>query len=207
VHLLVEFFTDRLLNTNDGQNRAGIKESAEALSTLIGHDEGRKFIPGDAEIVIRAVFAVDSNDLLRDMKASGRLALYDLLSLLMQKFRPQIMRYFGRIEFTAGLVSMATLEKDPSNLRRIFEMYEDLSKNWELDSTTCLEIWESFSRYFPITLSRVSADPNVPTPDELKALLVRCLVSHDVYATEVFPRLIEMLDTNSDLSANVKVRV
>lgn len=171
----------------------------------MNHDNGKKFVAGDVEAVIRAVFAVDTNDLLRTIKPAGRLALYNLLSLLMKRYQENIMKNVGRGEFTEGLVSMAELEKDPSNLKAIFLMYEDLSRNWKLDSDTCKKIWESFSRYFPITLARASTDPNTPKPEELRSLLLNCIISNDLHAAHAFPRLIDMLDTSQDLSANVKV--
>jgi DNA repair/transcription protein MET18/MMS19 len=202
---LVVYLTRRLGNTDQIHFRAGVRESADALSALISHDEGKKFTPGDSEAILKGVFAVDKNGLLKDIKPSGRLALYDLVNLLMKTRQPAILRDMGRKEFTEGLVSMVELEKDPTNLKVIFQMFEDLSRNWELDTTALLNIWESYSRYFPITLARRAVDPSVPTPDELRALLLKCFVSNDFYATVAFPRLIDMLDTNQDLSANVKV--
>ncbi|KAH8591990.1 RNAPII transcription regulator C-terminal-domain-containing protein [Bisporella sp. PMI_857] len=99
---------------------------------------------------------------------------------------------------------MAQFEKDPSCLRVLFGIYEEFGKTWALNEQTYMLIWESYVRYFPITLATAATDPSVPTPDHLRALLLSCFVSNDIYATEAFPRLIDMLDTNQDLSANTK---
>jgi len=156
--------------------------------------------------VAKAVFAVDTNGVLRDLKAVGRLSLFKLLALLVEKHAAILKRDMGGSEFAKGVVSMAELEKDPSCLRILFGLYEELGKNWVLDNETYLLIWESYVRYFPITLAKAATDPTVPKPDELRALLVSCFISNDIYAPEAFPRLIDMLDTNQDLSANTKVQ-
>ena len=156
--------------------------------------------------VAKAVFAVDKNGVLRDLKAVGRLSLFRLLALLVQKHAAILKRDMGSNEFAKGIISMAELEKDPSCLRILFGLYEELGKNWILNNETYLLIWESYVRYFPITLAKAATDPSVPKPDELRALLTSCFISNDIYAPEAFPRLIDMLDTNQDLSANTKVQ-
>lgn len=155
--------------------------------------------------VAKAVFAVDTNGVLRDLKAVSRLSLFNLLALLIEKHTAVLKRDMGGNEFAKSVTSMATLEKDPSCLRILFGIYEELGKNWELENETYILIWESYVRYFPITLAKTATDPSIPKPDELRALLVSCFVSNDIYAPEAFPRLIDMLDTNQDLSANTKV--
>ena len=152
------------------------------------------------------MFAVDTNGVLRDLKAVGRLSLFKLLALLVDKHAAILKRDMGGNEFAKGVISMAELEKDPSCLRILFGLYEELGKNWVLNNDTYLLIWESYVRYFPITLAKAATDPTVPKPDELRALLVSCFISNDIYAAEAIPRLIDMLDTNQDLSANTKVR-
>lgn len=185
--------------------RAGIPESATALQELIKHDSGRKFVPDDTETVVRAIFAVEKNGVLRDLKAPGRLSLIELLTLLTEKHKLKIIKHVGQSDFVEGVVSMAEFEKDPSNLRCIFKLYAGLSATWTLTNELLTKIWESYSRYFPITLVRIDSNPLVATPEELRGLLLACFISHDFYAKEAFPRLIDMLDTNQDISANVKV--
>ena len=100
---------------------------------------------------------------------------------------------------------MAEFEKDPSCLRILFHSYELISHLWNLDSASFKNIWDSYSRYFPITLSGAGRDPSLPTPEELKMLLRSCFISHDDYAEHAIPRLIDMLDTAQDVvTANVK---
>lgn len=209
VHVLVEYFCKRLENNGESLNyRAGIKESGEALLALARMtDENMKIIfpPGDVAMVAFAVFAVAGNGNLGNQMGSTRVVLYELLSELMDTYKPKLLKDVGSKIFVQGVVSMAEPEKDPSCLKMVFGMYEDFGRNWELGVDTRLLIWDSFSRYFPITLGGAARDPSIPTPVELRALLLSCFTSNDFYSNHAFPRLIDMLDTNQDLSANVKV--
>ncbi|KAG9244196.1 Dos2-interacting transcription regulator of RNA-Pol-II-domain-containing protein [Calycina marina] len=203
IHVFAQYLWDRLINSgSDVQYRAGVQQSAEALGALI--NMGKNWPRQDSAEVVTAVFAVDGNGVLKDLKASGRLSLLKVLALLVKEYAKELKRDIGGDNVGRGLVSMAQLEKDPSCLRVLFGMYEELGKSWELQSETYVLIWESYVRYFPITLAKAATDPSVPKPDELRALLAACFVSNDIYAPEAFPRLIDMLDTNQDLSANTK---
>jgi len=206
VHTLVEYFCARLENIEQSlNNRAGIKESAEALFTLINVGEGKRFPPGDAVDVAKAIFTLSSNDILRDQKLPTRVALLRLLELLMESYKSHLLKDLGNEKFVQGVVSMAAFEKDPNCLRVLFGMFEDLSRNWKLTEDECNPIFQSFSRYYPISLKEaINKDPAVPTPEELKLLLLNCFTSNDFYAKEAFGRLIDMLDANHDLSANSK---
>jgi DNA repair/transcription protein MET18/MMS19 len=209
VHLLVEYFCRRLENAEDSlNNRAGIKESGEALLALARMTDEKmrmRLPPGDVATIAKAVFAVPGNGNLRSQMGSTRVVLYELLSELMDAYKPNLIKDVGPKEFVQGVVLVAEPEKDPSCLKLLFGMYEDLGRHWELSPDTSLLIWDSFSRYFPITLGGAARDPSIPTPVELRALLLNCFTSNDSYAKHAFPRLMDMLDTNQDLSANVKV--
>lgn len=203
VHSLVVYLCSRLGNTETiPNNRAGIKDTAlslQALANMTG-----KFPRGDASVIAGAVFSLPSSSL-RDQKAAGRLALLKLLDTLIQSYSPVIARDMGTRTFVDGLVSMAEFEKDPSCLELLFQMYEQMSQTWNLDSASINNIWESYSRYFPITLNGAAKDPLLPSPEELKMLLRCCFTSHDDYADHAIPRLIDMLDTAQDVvTANVK---
>lgn len=199
----MEYLCTRLGSTETiPNNRAGIKDTAlslQALANMTG-----KCPPGDASVIAQAVFSLPSSTL-RDQKAAGRLALLELLNSLVQNYSPAIARDMGTQTFVDELVSVAEFEKDPSCLRILFQMYEQISQTWNLDSGSFKNIWDSYSRYFPITLSGAARDPSLPSPEELKMLLRYCFTSHDDYAEEAIPRLIDMLDTTQDVvTANVK---
>lgn len=184
--------------------RAGIRESAEALTALATMTE-KRFPPDDASLIVNSVFVIDPKNGLRDQKGSTRVVLYELLVELMDVYKDNLVKNIGTENIVQGIVAMAEFEKDPSCLRILFGMYEDLGRNWGLSQDANLLIWESFSRYFPITLGGADRNRGFPTPDELRSLLLNCFISSDAYADKAFPRLLDMLDTNQDLSANVKV--
>ena len=202
----MEYFCARLENHTDEENyRAGIKECGEALLALAKMTEHNIFPPGDATMVAIAVFAFANSGNFKPQLGSTRLVLYQLIAELMGTYKSNIRKDIGAKEVIKGLVAMAEFEKDPSCLKLLFSMYAELGRDWQPNDKDSLVMWESFSRYFPITLGGVSKDPSVPKPEELKELLLSCFTSNDAYAMKAFPRLIEMLDQNQDLSANVKV--
>lgn len=99
---------------------------------------------------------------------------------------------------------MAEFEKDPRCLMVLFRIYQDISNTWSPSPESFKEIWDSFCRYFPISLK--TTDSSLPTRDELQAQLVGCFVSNDGYADHAFPYLIDALDVSRDtLTAYVKV--
>jgi hypothetical protein len=53
-------------------------------------------------------------------------------------------------------------------------------------------------------LGGTALDPNKPSPEELKDLLLKCFISSDRYAEDAFTLLLSNLDT--DQAANKKVR-
>jgi DNA repair/transcription protein MET18/MMS19 len=165
--------------------------------------QNQRFPPRDAELVAQSVFGFNTGSNLRDQKAATRLSLLELMNTLIRLYKPNLISNIGSKKFVEGIVAMAEFEKDPTCLNMLFPIYEVLSKEWDLDDDALIQIWDSFIRYYPIKIGGRAA--SVPTPDELKQLLVDCFVSNDSYAKHAFPRLMELLDTNQDLSADVKV--
>lgn len=203
VHGFTSYFCQRLENKDEVNSfRAGVKECAQILSRL-AQMENQRFVPHDAKLVAQAVFALSKGSTLRDQKAATRLALLKLMRTLMDLYKPSLVADMGSKEFVEGVVSLAEFEKDPTCLNVLFPIYEELSKEWDLSEDALILIWDSFIRYYPIKLGGRAA--SVPTPDELKQLLLNCFISNSRYAGHAFPRLIDLLDTNQDLSANVKV--
>lgn len=125
------------------------------------------------------------------------------MSTLIQLYKSNLMTGVGPKTFVEGIVAMAEFEKDPTCLNMLFPIYRQLSKEWNLDEEELVLMWGSFIRYFPIKMGGRAAA--VPSPEDLKHQLLDCFISNDGYAKHAFPRLMELLDTNQDLSANTKV--
>lgn len=189
-------------------HRAGIKESAEALFALADMTEHKIFLPDDAGTIAKAVLSIDPNGVFRNQKASTRLAIYNLLDLLIEKHSWFLFKHIGANEFVGGLITLSEFEKEPTCLRIVFDMssYISRSRDWNILPDIYSRLWESFSRYFPITLKASRGqDLSIPTPAELKQSLLNCFVAHDNYAKEAFPQLMTRLDVDQDISANTKV--
>jgi DNA repair/transcription protein MET18/MMS19 len=205
VHQLTTYFCERLENRdNINSFRAGVKECAKILSTF-AQMENQRFPPRDARLVALSVFAFNRGSNLRDQKAATRLSLLELINTLMRLYTPNLVADIGPREFVEGVVAMAEFEKDPTCLNVLFPIYVTLSAEWGLNDSTLVLIWDSFIRYYPITIGGRAT--SVPSPNELKQLLLDCFISNNSYARVAFPRLIELLDTSQDLSTNVKVRL
>ncbi|RFU34361.1 hypothetical protein B7463_g1958, partial [Scytalidium lignicola] len=204
VHLLVEYFCNRLHNTDEVLSyRAGIKEVLTSLSALANMDN--KFLKSDSTTIVKAMFAIANRNTLREQKAATRLVLFQLLHMLFKKHKSTLLSDIGRNEYVRGLVSIAEFEKDPSCLNILFQMYVDLGP--DLSHESAKSIWESYIRYFPLKMGGTARDESKPSIEQLKLLLLQCFVSSDLYAEWTFPRLIEQLDVDQDLTANVKMDV
>lgn len=162
-----------------------------------------RFPRGDASGVAKAIFSLQSTSFKQQLPLT-RLAVFELLEFLLDRYSATITRDMGPQPFAEGLVSMAEFEKDPRCLKILFEMYQEISRNWSLSSESLSAVWGSFHRYFPITLK--TTDSSVPTREDLQDLLVQCFASNDHYASHAFPYLLSALDTTQDdLTASVKV--
>ena len=204
MHELTTYFCERLENKDDITSfRAGVKECAKILSSL-AEMQNQRFPPRDAKLVAQSVFAFNRGSNLRDQKAATRLSLLELMQTLIRLYKSNLVTNIGSKEFVEGIVAMAEFEKDPTCLNVLFPIYEVLGKQWDLGEDALVPIWDSFIRYYPIKIGGRAA-ASVPTPDQLKQLLLDCFISNDCYAKFAFPRLMELLDTDQDLSANVKV--
>jgi DNA repair/transcription protein MET18/MMS19 len=200
---LVEYFCTRLENKTDILNyRAGIYEVASSLNIL---SQWKTFLPGDAARVATAVFELAKGSAFKDQKPATRVKLYELVEFLVKKYQAPLIRDVKVAPLVSGLVSMAELEKNPSCLGILFPLYSHISQKWPLEDSDFEAIWESFVRYFPVTVGGATQDPSVPAKELVRELLLQCILSNDHYAKAAIPRFIDMLDTNTDLSANLKV--
>ncbi|PMD41655.1 hypothetical protein L207DRAFT_528262 [Hyaloscypha variabilis F] len=204
-HSLVVYFCARLENKDDILNyRAGIFEVATSLHVL---SEWRCFVPGDAGLIAQAVFGLADGSVFKDQKPATRIKLFELVDLLLKKYQSAVIRDVTITTLVSGVVSMAELEKNPSCLAILFPLYRHISNKWPLEDSDYEAMWESFIRYFPITLGGAPQDPSVPTKELIKQLLLECILSDHHYSKGAIPRFIDMLDTNTDLSANLKIEV
>lgn len=204
MHALVEYLCVRLENKEEIPNfRAGVKDAALSLQALASMTA--RFPRGDASLAAKAVFSLTSTSL-RDQKPATRLSLFELLSFLIETYSATLTRDMGPHAFVEGLVAMSAFEKDPKCLRVLFQMYQQISRTWTLNSDDFKEIWGSFSKYWPITFREDPPDPSIPNTKELNFLIEGCFTSHDSYAAHAFTHLLEVLDTSQDtVTAYTKV--
>jgi DNA repair/transcription protein MET18/MMS19 len=162
-----------------------------------------RFPRGDASVVAKAAFKLASTSF-REQLPATRLAVFELLNFLLGTYSATLTRDMGAQSFVEGLVNLAEFEKDPRCLKVLFQMYQEISQDWTLQPHSFKLMWDSYSRYFPITLK--TTDTSVPGREELQLLLIGCFASNDAYATHALPHLLEGLDTSEDtLTAYVKV--
>lgn len=200
----MEYLCARLQNEDSIPTyHAGLKQVADSLSVLASWTT---FPPGDASLVAQSVFrlAQGQSSVFVSQKPDTRSALYALISFLFQNFRRPLERDLGLPSLINGVADLAELEKNPSCLKILFLLYAYVSQEWDLQSTESDKVWELFVRYFPITLGGTASDPNKPSPEELKELLLKCFTSSDKYAQDAFTLLLSSLDT--DQAANKKVK-
>lgn len=193
----------RLENKDQIHNfRAGIREVAQCLQAIA---TWTRLLPSDMVEIVKAVFILAEGTTFKDQKPTTRLALFDLIDYMFRTHSKNLTRNTNAHYLVAGLVSMAELEKNPSCLIVVFQLYEHISREWELQDLDLKSIWESFIRYFPITVGSAAQDRAVPSREDLKVSLLQCIISNEFYAGDAFTRCLEMLDVNSDISANLKV--
>lgn len=163
-----------------------------------------RFAPGDAQEVTRAIFKLGASNSFSSQTAITRLSLYTLVDTLRAVRAAALKRDMSEKEVVQGIVTMAELEKNPSCLRALFTLYADLSRDWALDAEDFKHVFDSYIRYFPVTMKEAPKDPKIPSTTELRDLLLKCFVSNDGYSKPTFAAMIERLDVDS---ANTKVRL
>lgn len=204
MRLLVAYLDRRLLESDRIPSfRAGFKQIGTILWQLITKNE-ENFHENDAPAICMALFFTAEFDLFRREVASTRLRFFEVVEILFDRYM-DIIKIDLKAKFISGLASLAAFEKEPSCLRAIFRLYEKIGQRWNPDKEECETMFNSFARYFPITIRTLSPDPAVPSSEELKALLKKCWTSNSGYAPLSFPKLIELLDSNNDLRADTKV--
>jgi DNA repair/transcription protein MET18/MMS19 len=174
---------------------AGVKETAFGLRALAGMTH---FNTSDTVEICRKIFS--SGPHFNENSAMARFEVYKLIDLLLNRHRNTIKKMEG--EFINGIVSLAELEKDPRCLMVYFSILSAILAEWNIHEEV-KDLWESVSRYYPITFRAKPDDPIGITPSDLKLRLRMCIAASSEFAPMAFPFLIEKLDFQ--VTANVKV--
>jgi DNA repair/transcription protein MET18/MMS19 len=174
---------------------AGVKETALGLRALAAMSH---FDNNDTIDICRKIFS--SGPHFNENSAPARFEVYKLVDLFLIEHRATIKRMEG--EFINGILSLAGLEKDPRCLMVYFSILLVILAEWDIQEEV-KDLWESVSRYYPITFRAKPDDPIGITPNELKLRLRMCMAATSEFAPMAFPFLIEKLDYQ--VTANVKV--
>lgn len=174
---------------------AGLKETAHGLRVLAAMSH---FDSNDTIEICHKIFS--SSHHFNDNSAPARFEVYKLVDFFLNGHRETIERM--EKEFTNGIISLAELEKDPRCLMVYFSILSVILAEWDINEEV-KDLWESVSRYYPITFRAKPGDPIGITPNELKVRLRMCIAATSEFAPMAFPFLIEKLDYQ--VTANVKV--
>jgi DNA repair/transcription protein MET18/MMS19 len=152
----------------------------------------------DAIEICRNVFM--NADGFREYSAAARLEVYKLIDILMRWHRASL-KNMG-VQFVKEFLSLAESEKDPRCLMVYFSITLVILSEWDINGHVN-DLWESLTRYFPITFRPKLDDPIGITAEDLKLRLRMCIAGTSEFAPLAFPYLIEKLDYQ--VTANVKV--
>ncbi|KAF4636526.1 hypothetical protein G7Y89_g1563 [Cudoniella acicularis] len=200
VHAMVEYLCIRLQNRAEVVNyKYGLGDVAEILATLA---EWHSFPPGDCALICDSIFTLSTT--FKDQSKSTRYKFYSLIALLVEKYPRQIERDMSYSQFVSGLLDLAESEGGTFSLKTLFTLYAKIGREWDLAQLEVKNIWDSISRYFPVTLGVKNLSPDQPQPEELRLLLLECVSSNDKFAEEALPSLLSDLDRSD---ANKKVEV
>ncbi|KAI9048026.1 hypothetical protein LZ554_007824 [Drepanopeziza brunnea f. sp. 'monogermtubi'] len=205
VNTLVKYFCDRLASRDqDSSFRYGIYEVAASLRVIVNWQH---FIPSDTAVVATAIYGLAGFSIMRDLAPATRVELLMVLDIIFRQRGLDLIKITGIASQINGLVELASYEKNPSCLTLLFSLYIHVSKEWDLEAPQFESLWNSFSRYYPITVGGSAKDPKQPSKETLRDLLLGCIVSNDSYAKDAIPMCLEKLDTTADLSADTKTEV
>ena len=203
--VITQFLCDRL------EDETGLKEVASGLISLTAM---HYFDSDQATKVATALIAVD----LPKHPPTTRFMVLTLVDALMSGYRDSLKAMGDK--FITGLADMIGGEKDPRNLMIVFSVMKvvlvefDIVRHTEVESHPSKDPVEGTDEmklmfdivycYFPITFRPPPDDPYKITAQDLKVRLRDCIASTHYFAGQVFPALIEKLDSTS---LNVKLDV
>ncbi|KAI0889469.1 Dos2-interacting transcription regulator of RNA-Pol-II-domain-containing protein [Annulohypoxylon maeteangense] len=200
IKLLVTFFGS--LFSSD--HRAGVTASAKALRHLI---RMKSFQPNLGDDIITSVCRLGEDFKLQT--PATRLELYDLFLELLQD--PAVAndleyRHGNTCGFITSLLDLCSNERDPQNLMKWFQILGIFLQNFSPSEDVILEVFKTFSAYFPISL-RATAAPSGITSDDLKSAVRSCFASHHRVASYAIPYLLNKLDQGDAVTVAVKVDI
>ncbi|KAI1386918.1 Dos2-interacting transcription regulator of RNA-Pol-II-domain-containing protein [Hypoxylon trugodes] len=200
VKLLVTFFGS--LFSSD--HRAGVTASAKALRHLV---HMKSFQPTLGDDIITNVCKLGEDFKLQ--APSTRLELYELFLELLQD--PTVAndleyRHGNTCGFITSLLDLCRNERDPQNLMKWFETLKTFLQNFSPSEDVTVEVFKTFSAYFPISL-RASAAPSGITADDLKNAVRSCFAAHYRVAGHAIPYLINKLDQGDAVTVAVKIDI
>ncbi|KAI0846886.1 Dos2-interacting transcription regulator of RNA-Pol-II-domain-containing protein [Daldinia vernicosa] len=200
VKLLVTFFGS--LFSSD--HRAGVTASAKALKHLVSM---KSFQPTLGDDIISSICKLGDDFKLQTPVT--RLELYELFLGLLQD--PAVAndleyRHGNTCGFITSLLDLCRNERDPLNLMKWFEILKIFLQNFSPSEEITLEVFKTFSAYFPISL-RSSATPSGITADDLKGAVRSCFAAHYRVANHTIPYLINKLDQGDAVTVAVKVDI
>ncbi|KAI5816584.1 RNAPII transcription regulator C-terminal-domain-containing protein, partial [Pyronema omphalodes] len=188
VPVITQFLSDRF------EDETGLKEIAAALTSMT---KMHFFGDSEATLVATEMIKVD----LPKHPPSTRFAVLTLLDALMSGYRDSLKDMGDK--FITGLADMVGGEKDPRNLMILFSIMKVILVEFDIVRHTEL-MFDIVYCYFPITFRPPPDDPYGITAQDLKNRLRECIASTRHFAGQVFPSLIEKLDSTSQ---NVKMDV
>ncbi|KAI1807317.1 Dos2-interacting transcription regulator of RNA-Pol-II-domain-containing protein [Daldinia bambusicola] len=200
IKLLVTFFGS--LFSSD--HRAGVTASAKALKHLVSM---KSFQPTLGDDIIANVCKLGDDFKLQ--APATRLELYELFLGLLQD--PAVAndleyRHGNTCGFMTSLLDLCRNERDPQNLMKWFETLKIFLQSFSPSEDVTLEVFKTFSAYFPISL-RSSATPSGITADDLKGAVRSCFAAHYRLASHSIPYLINKLDQGDAVTVAVKVDI
>ncbi|KAI1209486.1 Dos2-interacting transcription regulator of RNA-Pol-II-domain-containing protein [Annulohypoxylon truncatum] len=200
VKLLVTFFGS--LFSSD--HRAGVTASAKALRHLINT---KSFQPTCGDDIITNICRLGEDFKLQ--APATRLELYDLFLELLQN--PAVAndleyRHGSACGFITNLLDLCRNERDPQNLMKWFTILKIFLQNFSPSEDVTLEVFKTFSAYFPISL-RANATPSGITADDLKSAVRSCFAAHYRVASHAIPYLLNKLDQGDAVTVAVKVDI
>ncbi|KAI0171984.1 Dos2-interacting transcription regulator of RNA-Pol-II-domain-containing protein [Hypoxylon sp. FL1284] len=200
VKLLVTFFGS--LFSSD--HRAGVTASTKALRHLVGMQLFEATLGDD---IIANICKLGDDFKLQTPPT--RLEIYELFLQLLQD--PTVAndleyRHGNTCGFITSLLDLCKNERDPQNLMKWFEILKTFLQNFSPSEDITIEVFKTFSAYFPISL-RASATPSGITADDLKIAVRSCFAAHYRVASHAIPYLINKLDQGDAVTVAVKVDI
>lgn len=154
-----------------------------------------------------AIFSLAKQTRFKDLKSTTRQKLYLLVERLLKSRGDALLKTSTIPPLISGIVNIAEFEKTPICLGVLFKLYTYLSKKWDLEAAEFRTLWDSFSRYWPVTVGGSTQQVSNPTSEELRDMLLECILSNDSYAKNSISMCLDKLDTTNDLSATTKVSI